>query len=100
MDFSFQEFLGTSFGVFQERPYNILWRFDADVADAALEWRFHRSQQCRRMRDGRLEVSFRAGGINEMAWHLMTWGDKVEVVKPKILIDRLREFKDAIRVPD
>ena len=30
----------------------------------------------------------------------MTWGDKVEVVKPKILIDRLREFKDAIRVPD
>ena len=99
-DFNFPDFLGTSFGVFQERPYNVVWRFDADVADIALEWKFHRSQECRRMRDGRLEVSFRAGGINEMAWHLITWEDKVEVIKPKKLIDRLREIKDTIRVPD
>ena len=99
-DFNFQDFLGTSFGVFQERPYNVVWRFDADVADIALEWKFHRSQECRRMRDGRLEVSFRAGGINEMAWHLITWEDKVEVIKPKKLIDRLRAIKDSIQIAD
>ncbi|MDE0309120.1 MAG: WYL domain-containing protein [Acidiferrobacterales bacterium] len=99
-DFSFQDFLGTSFGVFQEKPYNVVWRFDADISRVAQEWNFHRSQKTRRMRDGRLEVSFRAGGINEMASHLITWGDKVEVVKPKRLIERLREIRDSIRVPD
>ena len=99
-DFSFQDFLGTSFGVFQEKPYNIVWRFDADIAQVAQEWNFHRSQNIRRMRDGRLEVSFRAGGIDEMASHLITWGDKVEVVRPKKLIERLREIRDSIRVSD
>jgi predicted DNA-binding transcriptional regulator YafY len=32
--------------------------------------------------DGSLVVRFRAGGLLEMAWHLFTWGDQVEVVEP------------------
>ncbi len=99
-DFSFPDFLGENFGVFHERPYNVVWRFDPEVAQSASEWTFHASQQSRIMRDGRLEVSFRAGGLNEMAYHLITWGDKVEVLKPKKLINRLQELKDSIRLPD
>ena len=94
--FSISSFLQDSFGSFRERPYNVVWRFSADVADNIAEWRFHPSQTSRVMRDGRVEVSFRAGGIREMAWHAITWGDKLEVIKPKKLINELRMIRDAI----
>jgi predicted DNA-binding transcriptional regulator YafY len=37
--------------------------------------------------DGALRVAFRAGGMQEMSWHLFTWGTAVTVVAP----ERLRE---------
>lgn len=95
-DFSFKDFMKDSFGSFREKPYNIVWRFSADLADAVAEWQFHPSQTSRVMRDGRVEVSFRAGGLREMAWHAITWGDNIEVVKPKKLINELRMIRDAI----
>lgn len=33
--------------------------------------------------DGTLTVKFKAGRHLEMKWHLYTWGDNVEVIKPK-----------------
>jgi len=35
-------------------------------------------------------VRFRAGGALEMSWHLFTWGDDVQVIKPKHLKDMLK----------
>jgi len=35
--------------------------------------------------DGSLDVKFRAGGLLEMAWHLYSWGDQVEVIAPEAL---------------
>jgi len=40
---------------------------------------------------GSLLVRFRAGGLLEMSWHLFTWGDEVEVIKPKRLVSMLRK---------
>ena len=34
-------------------------------------------------------VRFRAGGIDEMCWHLFTWGESVTVMKPARLRRRL-----------
>ena len=39
--------------------------------------------------DGALIVRFHAGGLLEMAWHLMTWGRHVEVLAPQALKDML-----------
>ena len=36
--------------------------------------------------DGGVEVRFRASGMRELAWHLFSWGDQVEIVAP----DRLK----------
>ena len=99
-NFTMAMYLEDCFGVFHEKPYNVVWRFDADVSETVLEWKFHRSQTMRTLRDGRIEVSFRAGGLTEMAWHLITWGGKVEVLKPKKLINKLREVRESIRLPD
>ena len=35
-------------------------------------------------------VSFRAGGLMEMCWHLYTWGANVEVVAPVALRDLMK----------
>ena len=35
-------------------------------------------------------VRFRAGGMRELAWHLFTWGDKVEIVAPGRLKDMMK----------
>lgn len=54
----------------------------------AAEWRFHPTQETRRLPDGRLEVRFTASGWLEMAWHLHCWGESVEVIAP----DGLKEM--------
>jgi predicted DNA-binding transcriptional regulator YafY len=42
--------------------------------------------------DGSLIVRFRAGGLLEMAWHLMTSGDDIEVLEPRRLQKLLRRL--------
>ena len=78
--FSLKKYLERSFGVFQEKPFNVIWRFDNDVADEAAQFIFHPTQKMSRLPDGRLEVRFKASGRKEMEWHIVTWGGKVEVV--------------------
>jgi predicted DNA-binding transcriptional regulator YafY len=85
--FSLQKFAERSFGVFQEAPRDIVWRFRPEVADAVAEYVFHPSQSMERQRDGSTVVRFRAGGLMEMCWHLYTWGANVEVVEPPELRD-------------
>jgi len=46
--------------------------------------------------DGALRVSFRAGGVQEMGWHLFTWGTVVTVVAPEELREALAEMSAAV----
>ena len=83
--FSLKDFAERSFGVFQEEQVDVVWRFASAAAAAAEEFLFHPSQKMKRMTDGSLEARFGAGGLLEMAWHLYSWGDQVEVVAPEAL---------------
>lgn len=86
-EFDIRQFARASFGVYQEEPYDVVWRFPPDLADAALDFVFHPYEIKEREADGSLRVSFRAGGLLEMAWHLNTWGSAVEVLSPPELAD-------------
>ena len=88
--FSLQKFAERSFGVFQEEPQDIVWKFSPAVAEAVAEYAFHPNQTIRRQKDGSVLVSFRAGGLMEMCWHLYTWGANVEVVAPLALRDLMK----------
>jgi len=79
---SLEKFARQSFGAFVEKPVNVEWRFSPNVAEEASKWMFHPTQKMTRGRDGSLVVRFRAGGLLEMAWHLVTWGVDVKIVKP------------------
>jgi predicted DNA-binding transcriptional regulator YafY len=94
--FSLQSYAERSFGVFQEEPFDVVWRFSAKAAADARQFLFHPTQTFENQPDGSLIVRFRAGGAREMCWHLFKWGGEVEVLKPRRLRTMLREQAKAI----
>jgi predicted DNA-binding transcriptional regulator YafY len=81
-DFSLAKYAGQSFGVFQEAPMDVVLRFAPDAAEDASRWQFHPTQSMTREKDGSLTVRFRTGGVQEMCWHLFTWGTAVTIAEP------------------
>ena len=90
--FDLQRYAGRSFGTFQEEPVEVVLRFDASVARDASAFVFHPDQSVEENADGSLTVCFTAGGIDEMCWHLFTWGGSVTVEQPARLRRRLVEM--------
>lgn len=83
--FCIKEYAERSFGVWMEKPQEVEWKFSPKAAMVAREFVFHPSQKLKDHKDGSLTISFKAGGLLEMAWHLYKWGDQVEVLKPAAL---------------
>jgi proteasome accessory factor B len=74
-----------AFGVVWEKPVTVVLRFRADQAPYVTEREWHPTQRFRTLRDGRLEMTFRAGGRFEITRWVLGWGDAVEVVRPATL---------------
>ena len=87
--FDLEAYARRSFGTFQEEPVRVVLRFDAGVVADAGAFLFHPGQRVEENADGTLTVRFEAGGIDEMCWHLFTWGESVTVEKPARLRRRL-----------
>ena len=75
--FDLQRYANRSFGTFQEKSVDVVLRFDASVARDASAFLFHPNQSIEENADSSLTVRFTAGGIDEMCWHLITWGGSV-----------------------
>jgi predicted DNA-binding transcriptional regulator YafY len=91
--FRLQDFAANAFGVFQEDPVDVVWRFKPRAAPFAVEWIFHPTQKMEKHEDGSLTVRFRAGGLKEMAWHVYTWGGDLEVLEPAALAEMCRTHR-------
>ena len=91
-DFSLASYAAQSFGVFQEDAVDVALSFDSSVAKDAAGWLFHPTQSLTWEADGGLTVRFRAGGLQEMCWHLFTWGAGVTVLAPPELRAHLLEL--------
>jgi predicted DNA-binding transcriptional regulator YafY len=92
-DFSLDDYASRSFGLFQEEPFDVVWKFSPEAAPTAREFIFHPNQSLEEQPDGSLIVNFRAGSNMEMAWHLYSWGDQVEVIKPKELNSMVKKHR-------
>ena len=90
--FHLKRYAERSFGTFQEKALDVRLRFDVEVAPDARAFQFHPGQTTVENSDGSLTVRFRAGAIQEMCWHLVTWGASVTVLEPPILRRRLAEM--------
>ena len=96
--FSLRRFAERAFGVFQEEPRDVVWRFKPAAVTAARDFLFHPTQEMEEQADGSLIVRFRAGGLVEMAWHVYTWGGDLEVLAP----EKLKQLclKPRVRIGD
>jgi predicted DNA-binding transcriptional regulator YafY len=90
--FDLRSFAERSFGIFQETPLEIIWRFKPARAADALEYHFHPTEKKQKLANGSVEVRFVAGGVIEMSWHLFTWGADVEVLAPASLRECYRNL--------
>ena len=95
-EFDLERYAKRSFGTFQEEPVQVALRFDAGAARDASTFVFHPDQAIESNDDGSLTVRFEAGGIDEMCWHLFTWGENVTIEKPPGLRRRLSGMCEAL----
>lgn len=89
--FSLQAFINRSFGIYQDEVEEVVLRILPHGAEEAMGWRFHPTQSIEPQDGGSVLVRFTAGGMRELAWHLFTWGDKVEIIAPQRLRSVMRE---------
>lgn len=81
-DFSLQAYADESFGIYQDDTHDVALRVLPHGAEDARRWRFHARQRLEEQPDGSIVVRFRSSGMRELAWHLFTWQDKVEILEP------------------
>ncbi|MGA0601515.1 helix-turn-helix transcriptional regulator [Caulobacter sp. KR2-114] len=99
--FHLQDYAHRSFGIFQDEVQDVVLRIGPAGAEEARLWRFHPTQEIEDKADGSVVVRFRASGMRELAWHLFTWRDQVEILQPAILRETmLEELKLALSAHD
>jgi len=84
-DFDLSVFASQSFGIYQDEIEDVVLRVSPEGAAEARGWRWHPTQTLEDQADGSVVVRFRASGMRELAWHLFTWGEQVEIVAPERL---------------
>ena len=95
-DFDLEAYARRSFGTFQEEPVDVVLRFTAEAKRDAAAFLFHPSQTMEENDDGTLTLRFTTGGIDEMSWHLVTWGGSVTIEEPDNLRQRLAAMCGAL----
>ena len=99
--FDLAEYGARSFGVYQGEIEAVRLRAAPTAAHDARNWRFHHDQVVEEMPDGSVEVSFLSSGMLELAWHIITWRDTIEVLAPDVLKQILRaELASSLRHHD
>jgi len=89
-DFNVDEFMGSSFGVYQGEPVYIKVWFHPDVAGYIKEKIWHESQQIHQQDDGSIIFEAEVAGTAEIRFWIMTWGSKAEVLEPESLRKDIR----------
>lgn len=88
-DFDLVKFANTAFAYFEGQQEDIVLHVLPSGMDDFKNYRFHSSQTIEDHPEGGVIVRFRASGMLELAWHLFTWGNKIEIVEPVSLRQQL-----------
>jgi proteasome accessory factor B len=91
--YSSTERYAQQFGLIEEQPQKVRIWFSRDVAHLMSERQWHPSQRIKKLKNGSVELSFHAGGLDEIAWWVLSWGKEAKVLSPpklvKIMTDQL-----------
>jgi len=89
-DFNIDDFMKSSFGVFQGRPVKVRVRFAPDIADYIREKIWHETQQIEAQDDGSIIFEAEVAGIDEIKFWILKWGAKARVLEPEVLREAVR----------
>ena len=88
-NFSLEEFVRPSFGVYQGEPARVRIWFSADVAGYIKEKTWHETQTVQLQQDGSLIFEAVVAGIEEISFWIMSWGSDAVVLEPKTLREQI-----------
>jgi predicted DNA-binding transcriptional regulator YafY len=89
--FSLEHRLRDSFGVHSgEGEFEVVLRFEPEVADYIREKKWHASQVVRNLRSGGLELKMKLSSLGEVERWVLSWGGHARVLKPKPLVEAVR----------
>jgi len=92
-NFDVDDYLGRAWSMRSEgRLYHVKLKFLPEVAHKVAEIQWHSTQTVTFEDDGSAIVEFRVDGLNEIIWWILRYGDKVQVLAPKTLKERIVEI--------
>ena len=86
VSYSSAERYADQFGLIEESPQEVRIWFSRDVAHLMKERHWHPSQRIKKLQNGSVEVMFHAGGLDEIAWWVLSWGKEAKVLCPPKLV--------------
>ena len=68
--------------------------FKPDAAVLVTETKWHKTQETKRLPDGRAVLSFKVDGLDEILWWVLGWSGRAKVIKPQklreMMVEKLR----------
>jgi predicted DNA-binding transcriptional regulator YafY len=95
--FSLEKRLRDSFGVHSgQGEHAVVIRFNPRAADYVREKKWHESQQLRELKSGGVELSLKLSSLMEIERWVLSWGGDAKVLKPRELIESVRNSAKKI----
>jgi predicted DNA-binding transcriptional regulator YafY len=95
--FDINEYLSCAWSMKPENKlYHVRLRFAPDVAEDVAEVQWHRTQTVIYNDDGSATIEFCVDGLSEITWWILSFGDNVQVLAPKILRRKIAEIAQNI----
>ncbi len=92
-EFDLSDHLGRAWAVVTEgKLYTVKLRFAPEIAHDVTSRQWHDTQNVTMEEDGSVLLEFRVDGLNEITWWVVSFADKVEVLAPEALRERIHEI--------
>jgi predicted DNA-binding transcriptional regulator YafY len=96
-DFDANRYFGSAWGIVVEgEPKTIQLRFDPSVARIIKETPWHPSQMLQTGLDSSVTLTLHVSDTVDLRSWILGWGDKVEVLRPKVLRETIRGTAEAV----
>jgi len=91
-NFSLEDRLRDSFGVHSaEGGFEVVLRFNSQVADYIRDKKWHESQEQRELKEGGVELRMKLSSLSEVERWVLSWGGNATVIRPRELVESVRE---------
>ena len=87
LGFSSDEMNRHAFGVIEEKPQEVSIRFSKEVAYLIKERQWHPTQTLKELKNSDVVLTMQAGGLDEIATWVLSWGPQAKVLSPPALVN-------------